>query len=403
MRPIVLFMSSIFALPLAGGILPGFRIEHVAPAKGFVTSLAFDAQDRLHYSVTTGEIYRLDGSASTRLAKVETASTGNAVLLGIAFREGTIVAHHVTPDLTADVISLVDSADGSVTELARFPCANGLPCSTEHHGGNPVVGPDGSIWFGIGDFGGGHLAQRDDSPGGKIWRIAPDGSSQQFAKGLRNPYDLAVHPAGSFLIVGDNGPEGDDEITLVREGENHGWPATVGNRPAVEGMTPPAYVFPGTVAPTGVTLAHGLVPGATSLLVGTFVTKALYLFPDIDAGRWEPVVLFSDLPQLGGFNVVLDVAQDARGGIWVATPGGIYRLHVPMAGDVDGDGRIDDADLEGLAHELVDGDGPSVLEIHGGSYPGSWGADVNRDGIVDTRDVVAWVTQAKGRQRPVKH
>ncbi|HSN69686.1 MAG TPA: PQQ-dependent sugar dehydrogenase [Thermoanaerobaculia bacterium] len=386
----------------AASLLPGFAVEKVAPAKGFVTSIAFDANGTLLYSVTDGGIYRVDPDGSSLIVKVPTASIGNAVLLGIARRGAKIVAHYVAPDLTADIVGEVDPADGSIRELARIPCAGGQPCSSEHHGGNPVVGPDGSVYVGIGDFGFPNLAARNDSPAGRIFRIGPDGTVAPFARGFRNPYDLAVAPSGDFLIVGDNGAEAHDEVGYVREGEDHGWPASSGTFDVPVGITPPVYVFPGTVAPTGVTLVRGLLRSeGTGFLVASFVTGALYYFPEIPPPVPAPVAIFEDLPQLGGFNAVLDVVQSPAGDILFATAGAIWRLVPPARGDVDGDGEITERDLEGIAHELVDGDGDGVLEVHGGTFAASWGADVNDDGRVNSSDLVAWVILAQRRGRMV--
>lgn len=402
-RTWVLFLVAFTPALQAAALLPGFRVEKVATASGFVTSIAFDASGRLHYSVTEGDLYRVDGSGETRIAKVPTAAIGNAVFLGIAFRGEQIVAHYVAPDLTADIVSEIDPADGSVRELARIPCAGGQPCSSEHHGGNPAVAPDGTIYVGIGDFGYPNLAARNDSPAGRIFRIGVDGTVAPFARGFRNPYDLAVAPSGDFLIAGDNGAEAHDEVTFVREGEDHGWPATSGTPTVPEGVTPPVYVFPDTVAPTGVSLARGLIAGGrTGYLVASFVTRAIYFFPDLHASPQVPLTILEDLPQLGGFNSILDVTQRGDGEIFFATAGAIWRLVPPERGDVDGDGELTDRDLEGLAHELVDGDRDSILEIHGGSFAASWGADVNEDAVVDSRDLVAWVILAQQRGRLVK-
>jgi glucose/arabinose dehydrogenase len=401
--PILLAATLLAATVHGAALLPGFRTEKVAAARGFVTSIAFDPEGVAFYSVTDGGIYRLEGSESILVTTVPTASVGNAVLLGIAFRGGAIVAHYVAPDLTAEIIAEVNPENGAIREIARILCAGGQPCSSEHHGGNPTVGPDGAIFVGIGDFGFPNLASRADSPAGRIFRIGADGTVTPFALGFRNPYDLAVAPSGDYLIAADNGAEGNDEITFVRAGENHGWPLTSGSSPSPAGMTPPVYVFPDTVAPTGLTLARGLTPGGhTGYLVASFVTSAIYFFPDLSAPHQAPITLLEDLPQLGGFNSILDVAQNARGEIFFATAGAIWRLHPPAIGDVDGDGALTERDLEGLAHELVDGDPDELLAIHGGSFAASWGADVNRDGRVNSSDLVAWVILAQRRGRLVE-
>ena len=403
----LLLVAALFLSPLnaaAQTILPGFSVHKIADTEGFVTSIAFDGEGRIFYSASEGEVFRLDGDKSILVAKLPTASIGNAVLLGIAFRGEEIIAHYVKEDLSADILAEVDPATGKSTILAKFACETWGTCSSEHHGGNPVVAPNGDVYVGIGDYGGPHLGQLVEAAAGKIWKLSADGTLTQFARGFRNPFDFAIHPDGDRLIVGDNGPEGDDEITVVRQGENHGWGDTMGNGPTPPGYTPPVYVFPGTVAPTGVTLTRGLAGDeATGLLVASFVTKAIYFFPDIDRRPFgPPVIVLSNLPQLGGFNPILDVAQTTDGTVYFATPGGIWKLVTPEPGDVNGDGKVTSEDLEALAHELVDGDGSSILEIHNGGYAASWAADVNRDGVIDSRDLVAWVIQFKGRARLVE-
>ena len=74
-------------------------------------------------------------------------SASGAALLGIAIRpDDTIVAHYVTPTLSADVLAEVRPETGVVRELAQFRCTHWPVCSSEHHGGNPIVAPDGSVF-----------------------------------------------------------------------------------------------------------------------------------------------------------------------------------------------------------------------------------------------------------------
>jgi glucose/arabinose dehydrogenase len=47
------------------------------------------------------------------------------------------------------------------------------------------------------------------------------------------------------VVVADNGPNGGDELHVIESGADCGWPAHLPNSVA------PDYVFPTTVAPTG--------------------------------------------------------------------------------------------------------------------------------------------------------
>ena len=401
MRSLTLFGALLLLFANAdAAILPGFRLEQLAPAKGFVTSVAVDSSDRVYYTVTSGKIFRIDSGNSVLIAEVDTATDGNAALLGMTFRKsGEIVVHHVSPDFTAEVLTTIDPETGEKIGSVSIPCSTQGPCSSEHHGGNPIALEDGTIVVGFGDFGGSQHAQQDSSTGGKIHLVFPDGTSRPYAKGFRNPYDVAWDPVAQKLIVSDNGAAGNDEINLIGDGDNAGWHLTMGREPAVEGTVPPIYVFPQTTAPTGVALLkpHRFIHEG-GLMVGSFVTRTLYYFPDI---RVRPVpepieILKSEI------GPVIDVTQNSHGEILVASGSAIYRLNVPLAGDADGNGRVDGDDLRAISREILDGDGAETFRAPEGSFRGSWGADVNEDGVIDARDLVALAKTRHPRTRPVR-
>jgi glucose/arabinose dehydrogenase len=83
-----------------------------------------------------------------------------------------------------------------------------------------------------------------------------DGSKPEiFAVGIRNAIGLTLHPDTGELWETENGPEGGDEVNIIRRGANYGWPTvTYGRAYAFDkqgqrsGLPPPS-VQPPTSAP----------------------------------------------------------------------------------------------------------------------------------------------------------
>jgi glucose/arabinose dehydrogenase len=81
-------------------------------------------------------------------------------------------------------------------------------------------------------------AQNPASHFGKILRLNDDGSAppdnpfagrpeyspEVYALGIRNSMGMAFHPDTGDLWETENGPQGGDEINIIRAGKNYGWP-----------------------------------------------------------------------------------------------------------------------------------------------------------------------------------
>jgi len=136
----------------------------------------------------------------------------------------------------------------------------GLPASTDHNSGRLKFGPDGKLYYTIGDQGrnqfqfaclpiqaqtlptADQVAARDWSAyQGKILRLDGDGSipadnpvlrgvrSHVYTYGHRNAQGIAFGHGGR-LYSSEQGPKTDDEVNLIRAGGNYGWPRVAGFR-----------------------------------------------------------------------------------------------------------------------------------------------------------------------------
>jgi uncharacterized repeat protein (TIGR03806 family) len=116
---------------------------------------------------------------------------------------------------------------------------------TNHNGGNIAFGPDGYLYIGFGDGGGGDPDNNGQNPNtwlGAMLRIdVGDGSSgsynipadnpfvssggapEVFAYGLRNPWRWSFDQGTNELWLGDVGDNNYEEIDLILNGRNYGW------------------------------------------------------------------------------------------------------------------------------------------------------------------------------------
>ncbi len=85
------------------------------------------------------------------------------------------------------------------------------------------------ILVAIGDYehvgaGGAPVSMDTSNDFGKLIALnVRTGAARQFALGVRNPQGLAIDASGRIWET-EHGPNGGDEINLVREGRNYGWP-----------------------------------------------------------------------------------------------------------------------------------------------------------------------------------
>jgi len=100
-----------------------------------------------------------------------------------------------------------------------------------------AFGLDGSLYMTTGG-GGANGAQNPDSHAGKVLRLKDDGGvppdnpfvgkagykPEVYTLGHRNSIGLAVHPATGAVWQNENGPNGGDEINILKPGANYGWP-----------------------------------------------------------------------------------------------------------------------------------------------------------------------------------
>lgn len=134
---------------------------------------------------------------------------------------------------------------------------DGIPSGNVHHGGRLEIGPDDALYATIGDASDPEVAQDPDSFNGKIVRMDEAGEMSIFSLGHRNPQGIAWSEAGT-MYASEHGQSANDEINVIEEGRNYGWPDIEGTEEA-EGLTAPLATSGAdeTWAPSGMVWHQG--------------------------------------------------------------------------------------------------------------------------------------------------
>ena len=196
----------------------------------------------------TREIARIRSGSTSRLRTIDEADpAGEGGLLGLAITEDekTVFAYYTA---TNDNRIVSMSWDGGNLGAPKV-ILRGIPKGFRHNGGRMVIGPDNYLYVGTGESGDGSLSQDKDSLGGKILKLRLDGrpapgnpfDNEIYSYGHRNVQGLAFDDDGR-LWASEFGQQTWDELNLIREGANYGWPRVEGSG-KVKGMTNPKVVW----------------------------------------------------------------------------------------------------------------------------------------------------------------
>jgi glucose/arabinose dehydrogenase len=200
--------------------------------------------------------------------------------------------------------------------------------ASNHNGGLVLFGPDGRLYAGLGDGGGGGDQHGSRGNGqnlhtflGKIIRFdhprAKHPKAQIYAYGLRNPWRFTFAPNGN-MVIADVGQGEVEEVDIIdHKGSNLGWRVFEGRRTYSPGESAPGAIPPvierlhsnGNCSITGGVVVRDPVLSAL---------KGRYIFGDFCRGQIESA-------RLSGLK-----ARDVRGS----------KLHVDSLSSFGVDGRL---------------------------------------------------------------
>ena len=171
-----------------------------------------------------------------------------------------------------------------------------------HFGGRVVLDGNGHVFLTLGDRGDRPRAQDLGDHAGSVIRLNEDGSvpadnpfvnrpgarPEIYTYGNRNVQGAALNPWTGEVWTHEHGPQGGDEVNVIRAGTNYGWPVitygvnyfigtSIGEGTHKEGMAQPLHYWDPSIAPSGMAFYDGdrFPEWRGNLLVGSLKFRLL--------------------------------------------------------------------------------------------------------------------------------
>jgi glucose/arabinose dehydrogenase len=224
------FPGDVFSVADKIQLPEGFTIEEFATGLGSPRFMAFSPDGVLFATIIRkGEVVALpdkdkNGKSDETIAFLKGLNSPH----GIAFYNGYIYIGE-TNQIVRYKYNGIDSKPGKKEIIVP-----NLPTGG-HFTRTVAFGPDGKMYVSIGSSC--NICEEKDKRRAAILQFDPDGSDGTlFAKGLRNSVGLTWDPVKGEMWATDNGRDwlGDnlppDEINIVKEGKDYGWPYCYGDK-----------------------------------------------------------------------------------------------------------------------------------------------------------------------------
>ncbi len=346
-------ITLLLTLPGAASAAPTFKLRRVAALNGAGQAVYLGAPrgDSRVFVVDQRGIVRVlkNGKLTTFIdVRSRVEAGGERGLLSIAFHPKFAANHrfflYYTAKGTGDVTIAEGRASGDRGTYRRTLVTIRHREAGNHNGGQLQFGPDGRLWFGTGDGGGGNdqfgHAQDRHSLLGKMLRLDVDRAGTKpriWGTGLRNPWRFSFDRKSGTIWIGDVGQGQWEEIDRVskpatRSLRNFGWSRYEGRQVFNAGrtLTGGTLVMPLKVVahPESIAIVGGYVYRGTDVPA----LRGYYLFSD-NGGPWIRGIRLRDSKSALQFTKrsgvpsgVTSFGEDSRGNVYVVTYDGIFRI-----------------------------------------------------------------------------
>lgn len=265
-----------------------YRFETVVDGINNPWGMAFLPDGSLLVTEKSGILYHITKGTKTEVKNLPTVyNRGQGGLLDIVLhpkyaQNGWIYISYASTEGEGDGgnTKLIRSKleNESLTQIESLYKCGSNTTKGQHFGSRIVFDNQGYLYFSAGERGNHFVNPQDITrDNGKIYRLNDDGSIPKdnpfagkekaktaiYSYGHRNPQGLAINPKTGAIWEHEHGPQGGDEINIIKKGANYGWPvvtygidydnSTISTEHQKAGIENPIYYWVPSIAPSGMT------------------------------------------------------------------------------------------------------------------------------------------------------
>lgn len=265
---LLLFSFSVFA--------QSYKHDVVIEQKNADVIWGFDFQKngKVLFTERNGKIFELDPktkkvSELIGSPKVHASGQGGMLDIRVHPKNGFIYLTYSEPKgdgKSATALSRFKLKGNKITDLKKIfeATTNG----NDYHYGSRIEFVENKVFITSGERGDRPAVQKSDNTLGKMIRMDEDGSNMEiWSRGLRSPQGLSLRPGTNELWEAEMGPQGGDELNIIKKDANYGWAVItygkeydgpkIGEGTQKKGMEQPIVYWVPSISPSAMTFWNG--------------------------------------------------------------------------------------------------------------------------------------------------
>lgn len=265
-------MKFLFLLVSFSAFAQSYKHEVVIEQKNADVIWGFDFKKdgKVLFTERNGKIFELDQKTKkvTEISgspAVHASGQGGMLDIRVHPKNGYIYITYSEPKgdgKSATVLGRFKLNGNKITDFKKIfeATTNG----NDYHYGSRIEFVDDKVFITSGERGDRPAVQKVDSTLGKMIRMNEDGSNMEiWSRGLRSPQGLSLRPGTKELWEAEMGPQGGDELNIIKKDANYGWAVItygkeyhgpkIGEGTHKKGMEQPVVYWVPSISPSAMT------------------------------------------------------------------------------------------------------------------------------------------------------